>query len=61
MLNEHDIEDMRPDEWVAVPKGWKLVPIEPTAEMLEAARWEDGIDTARTVWAHMLAAAPNEA
>jgi hypothetical protein len=42
-----------------VPDGYKLVPVEPTREMLEAARWHDGINTARHVWADMLASAPD--
>ena len=48
-----------------IPKGWKLVPVEPTEEMLETgstsiddnggnARWAD----IREAWADMLAAAP---
>ena len=30
------------DEYLAAPEGWQLVPIEPTAEMLEAAYMEIG-------------------
>lgn len=45
-------------EPVAVPKGWQLVPVEPTEAMLRA-----GWDAAgpRTAWPRMLAAAPQPA
>lgn len=39
----------------AIPPGWKLVPVEPTPEMLNATSWPS---CARTDYAHMLAAAP---
>lgn len=41
----------------AVPAGWKLVPVEPTQEMVNAGRlgWAFGIPHA---WSEMLAAAP---
>lgn len=39
----------------AVPSGWKLVPVEPTQEMLAAVSWPE---CARTDWEHMLTAAP---
>ncbi|MDB5885831.1 MAG: hypothetical protein JWR74_2002 [Polaromonas sp.] len=42
------------------PKGFMLMPLEPTPEMIEAARWEDGEFTARVVYMEMLAAAPNQ-
>lgn len=47
-----------------VPEGWKLVPLEPTAEMREAfhesyERYEDGVDECPDdQWKAMLAAAP---
>lgn len=48
-----------------IPAGWKLVPIEPTTEILNALRYAvepdsaaDSEDAAREVWAAMLAAAP---
>lgn len=44
-----------------VPSGWKLVPLEPTSEMMDAAE-ECSTDWPRTTWAEaysaMLAAAP---
>lgn len=43
-----------------VPEGWKLVPIEPTLEMLDAYVAADGrFHSGRTDWAVMLAAAPS--
>lgn len=39
----------------SVPPGWKLVPIEPTHEMLAATSWPG---CAATDYRHMLAAAP---
>ncbi|MGL4649975.1 MAG: hypothetical protein ACRC1H_11245 [Caldilineaceae bacterium] len=53
----------------AVPAGWKLVPVEPTEKMLNAARdWSRnkygspvGNDGAQGCYAAMLAAAPQEA
>lgn len=53
----------------AEPAGWKLVPVEPTPEMCDAARWSEyGEETSRqyevsnefiqSVWALLLAAAP---
>lgn len=39
----------------AVPAGWKLVPVEPTPEMLASTSWPG---CAGTDYAHMLAAAP---
>lgn len=45
----------------AVPEGWKLVPMEPTPEMLSAA-WNGGAlggeDDHRECYGYMLAAAP---
>lgn len=51
-----------------VPEGWKLVPVEPTEEMMlhnsgcQRHSWDDADcalrQTRRLVWAHMLAAAP---
>lgn len=38
-----------------VPHGWKLVPVEPTDEILAATSWPG---CAKTDYAHMLAAAP---
>lgn len=45
-----------------VPEGWKLVPIEPTFEMLDKGLDQSFgyVGVARDVWAAMLAAAPNE-
>lgn len=44
----------------AVPEGWRLVPIEPTKEMLAAGESESDSETAtyETVFAAMLAASP---
>ena len=47
-----------------VPEGWKLVPVEPTPEMLRAAEsaWlHDRLRRTTTMWAAMLAAAPDSA
>lgn len=51
-----------------VPDGWKLVPVEPTKEMMlhksgcQHHAWDDAEcsmrQTRRLVWAHMIAAAP---
>ncbi|MGL4755999.1 MAG: hypothetical protein ACRCXB_26880 [Aeromonadaceae bacterium] len=47
-----------------VPEGWKLVPVEPTQEMVEVgcehegSRINDGAGYARVLYAKMLAAAP---
>jgi hypothetical protein len=38
-----------------IPKGWKLVPVEPTPEMLAATSWPK---CAETDYRHMLDAAP---
>lgn len=38
-----------------VPQGWKLVPVEPTKEMLDATSWPG---CAKTDYRHMLRAAP---
>ncbi len=38
-----------------VPEGWKLVPVKPTEDMLNAVAWPG---CAATDWEHMLAAAP---
>lgn len=43
---------------VSCPDGWKLVPIEPTVEMLTTEAIDTGERTSRTTWAGMLAAAP---
>lgn len=51
----------------AMPKGWKLVPVEPTQEMVavgcedEGSRITDGAEFARALYADMLAAAPKPA
>lgn len=44
-----------PAQAPAVPGGWKLVPVEPTQEMLATVTWPE---CARTDWMHMLTAAP---
>jgi hypothetical protein len=68
----HGEPDMAKDA-ARVPEGWKLVPIEPTPEMLKQSRLECGgigagscgehigvdSDDFRSVWAAMLAAAPS--
>jgi hypothetical protein len=53
-----------------VPAGWKLVPVEPTDDMLinvdeevgghchSCTRWKASFDDCRRVWAEMLAASP---
>ena len=38
-----------------IPEGWKLVPVKPTEDMLNAVAWPG---CAATDWEHMLAAAP---
>lgn len=48
----------------AVPAGWKLVPVEPTAEMLNAVRWDEDAFGGKSAWPSdiykaMLAAAPS--
>lgn len=43
------------DSLSAVPAGWKLVPVDPTPEMLASTSWPG---CAGTDYAHMLAAAP---
>ncbi|KIX25550.1 hypothetical protein [Aeromonas salmonicida] len=51
----------------AMPEGWKLVPVEPTQEMVavgcedEGSRITDGAEFARALYADMLAAAPKPA
>ena len=54
----------------AVPEGWKLVPVEPTEDMLgnvdqevgghcsSCSKWKAGWDDCRAIWKEMLAAAP---
>ncbi len=43
----------------AVPEGWKLVPIEPTPEMLKAGDQKTWVLPARDCWDAMLAASPS--
>lgn len=62
-------ERIRQLEAERVPKGWKLVPIEPTTEMIDAGRWSEYRDegditesyvddgAVSSVWDSMLAAA----
>ena len=47
----------------SVPEGWKLVPVEPTPEMLTAGECESDSDRAtyETVYAAMIASAPTPA
>ena len=62
------VEDGKAEaQQVAVPQGWKLVPVEPTDDMCEAAWNSDGVDyvgeyqrihRADLAYAAMLAAAP---
>lgn len=40
------------------PRDWKLVPLKPTPEMLDAAYWNSD-QRSRETWAAMLAAAPD--
>lgn len=40
-------------------EGWKLVPVEPTDEMLNADALDVGVKTARKAWAAMLSASPS--
>ena len=42
----------------AVPEGWKLVPIEPTQEMIDVFPQIRGEDVGRELWSDLLAAAP---
>lgn len=52
-------QDHVPDAVSMVPDGWKLVPVEPTQEMLDAYIHMQGrFSSARSDWAAMLAAAP---
>jgi hypothetical protein len=45
----------------ATPDGWKLVPLEPTEEMMaEAKRWTGLTSTAEIVYREMLAASPQQ-
>lgn len=63
-LNE--LRELRKQQAAGVPDGWKLVPVEPAWEMLNAcaADWQArgmfGLDTldARAAYSAMLAAAP---
>lgn len=48
----------RSDEAPGVPDGWQLVPIEPTAAMLQAALKVATPGALRAAWARMLAASP---
>lgn len=48
-------------EPVAIPAGWKLVPIEPTDEMIRRGLKEQENETAREIWEAMLRAAPQPA
>lgn len=47
-----------PAQQVAVPQGWKLVPIEPTDEMCESCLQVHNSDDAKAAYTAMLAAAP---
>ena len=47
-----------PAPQVAVPEGWKLVPVEPTVEMRKSAKAAVGPYISNTCWNAMLAAAP---
>ena len=51
---------------VAVPEGWKLVPVEPTDEMVRKSNWSGNGDVSvnedwarKTVWDRMIYAAPS--
>lgn len=45
--------------WQPAPHGWKLVPVEPTREMMDAYVNQDGrFHSARSDWVAMLAASP---
>lgn len=45
--------------WKPAPHGWKLVPVEPTREMMDAYVNQDGrFHSARSDWVAMLAASP---
>ena len=64
-LFNHDIKDEAWDAWqaaqaaqpVQVPEGWKLVPVEPTPEMLTTQG--GSVWTRREIWNAMLSAAPS--
>lgn len=56
-------DDRPPKPAPSIPEGWKLVPIEPTPEMIDAAEYVDWGDTdvrgsCINAWDRMLAAAP---
>lgn len=55
------VDATAPAEGVAVPAGWKLVPVEPTQEMLRSAQFAFSVhnaEQAAKVYAAMLTAAP---
>ena len=45
-------------QYLEVPAGWKLVPIEPTIEMIRAATHDSICFGTKAVYQAMLAAAP---
>lgn len=54
---------LAPSDAAQAPEGWKLVPVEPTEEMIDAARevaidWADGFPRHAEGYVAMLAAAP---
>jgi hypothetical protein len=56
-----EIESLRAQLAARVPDGWKLVPVEPTKEMLDAYVNNAGcFQSARSDWAAMLSAAPSQ-
>lgn len=53
---------MNDDNKPAIPPGWKLVPVEPTPEMIDAyVSNHERFQSARSDWTAMLAAAPQPA
>jgi hypothetical protein len=55
-IDQHVASQVRAARDAAIPDGWKLVPVEPTSEMIDAARVHQ--TTFSAIYAAMLAAAP---
>lgn len=58
------LEDAQREPVQTTPPGYRIVPVEPTPEMLRAAQTEwlrDRLQRTTTMWAAMLAAAPDSA
>lgn len=73
--DQYETTDDKPTHWLPmvtapqpaqVPEGWKLVPIEPTDEMVRKSNWSGNGDVSvnedwarKTVWDRMIYAAPS--